>query len=319
MIIGSISPYTFHIDEVVQHPLIDALRFNTAIPVKEPKSDVITLLKNKCGKKRLWLDLKTRQLRILNISYYPYTRITLNHSITSRIPFKIYYRDTSAQVVDIEKGNTLILAKQPDVMPETGESLNILNPTLKIDRYITENDIEYIEAAKKCDLHTYMLSYVEEENDIRELINFDPRSIIIAKIESQKGLAFVKKTFPVNYQRIRLLAARNDLFIQMGVKKIEIITALRIIIKKDPKAIVASHILPSLEKEEGVKMSDLSDLLLLKILGYKHFLLNDSLCIKYEVFSQVIQLWYEFMDQVKKHEEALRRKSSYKSAHKSDS
>jgi hypothetical protein len=318
MIIGSISPYAYHIDDVIQHPLIDALRFNTAIPVKEPKAEVIALLKKKCGKKRLWLDLKTRQLRILDITYFPYTKITLNHSITSRIPFKIYYRDTSAQVVDIEKENTLILAKQPEVMPETGESLNILDPTLKIDQYITDNDIEYIEAAKKCGLHTFMLSYVEEENDLRELISFEPRAIIIAKIESQKGLSFVKKTFPVNFQRIRLLAARNDLFIQMGVKKIEIITALRIIIKKDPQAIVASHILPSLEKEEGVKISDLSDLLLLKILGYKHFLLNDSLCMRNEIFSQVMVLWYEFMDQVKKHEEALRRKSSYKSTHKTD-
>ena len=114
------------------------------------------------------------------------------------------------------------------------------------------------------------------------------------------------------------MAARNDLFIQMGAKKIEIITALRIIIKKDPQAIVASQILPSLEKEEGVKMSDLSDLLLLKILGYKHFLLNDSLCIRSDVFEHAMFVWYEFLDQIKKHEEALRRKSIYKSASKSE-
>ena len=114
------------------------------------------------------------------------------------------------------------------------------------------------------------------------------------------------------------MAARNDLFVHMGAKKIEIITALRIIIKKDPKAIVASQILPSLEDEESeVAMSDLSDLLLLKILGYKHFLLNDSLCNRKEAFDNVMELWYEFMDQVKKHEEALRRKNAYKSAHKS--
>ncbi|MBN2441304.1 MAG: hypothetical protein JXJ04_08155 [Spirochaetales bacterium] len=318
MIIASLSPYTHHIDDVIQHPLVDALRLNTSIPVKNSKTDLLMSLKEKCASKRLWLDLKTRQLRIVNISYYPQTRITLNHSITSKIPFDIYYRDISTRVIDIENDNILILASQPEVMPEVGESLNILDTSLKVDCYLTENDLEYIEAAKKCGIHNYMLSFVEDENDLRELINYDSKASIIAKIESQKGLAFVKKAFPINYQRVRLMAARNDLFVHLGVKKIEIITALRIIIKKDPQAIVASQILPSIEKEEGVSMSDLSDLLLLKILGYKHFLLNDSMCSRSEVFNNAMEVWNEFMQQVKKHEDALRRKNSYKSSNKSE-
>jgi hypothetical protein len=209
------------------------------------------------------------------------------------------------------------LATKPEKMPEVGDSLNILDPSLKIDGYITDQDYEYVEAAKQCNLHSYMLSFVERENDLRDLISLDPQANIIAKIESQKGLSFVKKEFPTNYQKVRLMAARNDLFVHMGVKKIEIITALRIIIKKDPQAIVASQILPSIEKEEEVTMSDLSDLLLLKILGYRHFLLNDSMCHKKEVFDEVMHVWGEFMEQVRKHEEALRRKNSYKSVSKS--
>jgi len=318
MIIASLSPYAHHIDDIIKHPLVDSLRFNTSLPVKESKAEVVKFLKKKCRKKELWLDLKTRQLRITNITYFPYTKITLNHSIKVKIPFKIYFGETNAQAVDIENNNVIVLAKQPDVIPEIGESINILDPSLVVDHYLTPNDLQYIEAAKKNDLHTFLLSFVEQENDLQEMVSHDPQAMIIAKIESQKGLSFVKKNFPIHYQKIRLMAARNDLFVHMGAKKIEIITALRIIIKKDPQSIVASRILPSLEKQEDVKLSELSDLLLLKILGYKHFLLNDSLCIRKEVFDQVMNLWYEFMEQVKKHEDALRRKSSYKSVKKEE-
>jgi hypothetical protein len=305
MIIASLTPGMPHIKTIIKHTDIDQLRFNTFLPISVRKEKLIRSLKKMCGKKTLWIDLKTRQLRVVNADMYPYPRLKINRTISVELPTKVFFKDSQANVINIEGNDTLILSNRPHVLIESGEQINITDPSLQVNGYLTENDREYISAAKKYDIHSYMLSFVEHEDDIRELIEEDPQATIIAKIESRRGLDFVKKSFPVTFQRIHLMAARNDLFIHMEGNKTEILTALRIIIKKDPDAIAASGIFYSLEKEHHVSMTDLSDLLLLKILGYKNFLLSEKLCNRKEAFKQAMKLWRAFLAQVKKHEESL--------------
>ncbi|MBN1698069.1 MAG: hypothetical protein JW881_11195 [Spirochaetales bacterium] len=302
MVIASLTPDIRHIKIIAKHPQIDQFRFNTFLPVKENKEKFIRALKKICGKKRLWIDLKTRQLRAVDVDMKINPKVRLSHSISVELPVKIYYGDSEALAVNIERDNTLVLERIPNVAIEPGDLINIAAPSLSIKGYLTDNDREYIDAARKHDIHSYMLSFVQNEDDIRELISEDPNAIIIAKIESKQGLDFVKKSFPVTFQRIHLMAARNDLFIQMEGNKTEILTALRIIIKKDPEAIAASGIFSSLEMKHHISMNDLSDLLLLKILGYRNYLLGEKLCGRKESFQRAMQLWEDFTAQIKKHD-----------------
>ena len=300
MIIASIAPHLEHLKKIIKHPLIDELRFNTILPVIDEKASLLKNLKKKCGKKELWIDLITRQLFINKVIQKRYISAKINKKISVKVPFKVFYKQTDAHVIDIIDGDTLIFSQTPFELPEPGEPIKIIDNSLVIEDYFSKSDIEYINIAKKCDIHNYMLSFVESEDDIKKLLDIDPWANIIAKIESQKGLAFVKKNYPPELTEIKLLATRNHLFIQKGVNKTKIITALKILVKKDPAAIVTSQILSSLEKTKEISVTDFSDLVLLKVLGYRNFLLNDNLCFQQDVFKQVMQVWSEFIMQFKK-------------------
>ena len=57
--------------DVASHPLVSALRFNTITPRDTSVQDTVDGLLGACGSKPLWLDLKTRQLRITEFAYLP--------------------------------------------------------------------------------------------------------------------------------------------------------------------------------------------------------------------------------------------------------
>lgn len=300
MIIASIAAHLEHLKKIIKHPLIDELRFNTIVPVLEEKSNLLKNLKKKCGNKLLWIDLITRQLFINKVTQKRYISVKINKKISIKVPFKLFYRQTVVQVIDIIDGDTLIFSQTPFELPEPGEIIKIIDNSLVVEDFFSQNDIEYINSAKKCGIHNYMLSFVESEEDIRKLLDIDPWAIIIAKIESQKGLAFVKKNFPPEYTNIRLLATQDHLLVQSGDNKTRTITALKIIVKKDPEAIVSSQILSALEKAKEISVTDFSDLMLLKVLGYHNFLLNDNQCFNKNIFEQVMLALKEYVIQFKK-------------------
>jgi len=165
-----------------------------------------------------------------------------------------------------------------------GEPVNILDPSLRIEGTLTDGDREYVEAARRLGLHDFMLSFVEGREDVEELLRLDPEANVIAKIESRKGLDFVRGDYPALREKVVLMAARDDLFVNLGPAKEEMLEALELLVAADPDAIAASRLLCSLEESGQVAAEDLSDLWLLLKLGYRNFMLSDGLCFREEAF-----------------------------------
>lgn len=310
-IMATLAPYVDHRAEVIGHPLVSELRLNTVMPIAETKQELLTRLKNECRGKKLWLDLKTRQLRITKFAYLPYAYVELSHKIKVNLPATIYFKDCTAKIVEIFNGNKLILAERPLRTVGEGEPVNILDPSLEIEKFLTFGDLEYVEAAKKLGLHNYLLSFVEKRQDIVDLLWVDPQATIIAKIESKRGLDFVQTGYKsliesqrglylpqIGYKsykkRVQLMAARDDLYINMGEQKTEVLRALATIVKANPQAYCASRLLTSLEEADTVALQDLSDLQLMLLLGFSNFLLSDMLCFRHTAFTKTMAVLSEF-------------------------
>ena len=284
VVIATYPPYVDHRGIFVSNSVIDELRLNTIMPIGESRLLVLRRLQAEAHGKKLWLDLKTRQLRITKFAYLPYAFVELSHKIKVNLPADIYFKDGVTQVVEIVNGNKLILNQRPDTIVGDGEAVNILDPSLQIEGFLTDNDREYIEAALELGIHDYMLSFVEQASDVEELFKLDPQANVICKIESKRGLDFVRRGFKACKKRygnrVRLMVARDDLYINMGESKIEILKALRAIITADKNAVVASRLLTSMEKEGKVSLADISDWQYMRLLGFNSFLLSDGLCFR---------------------------------------
>ncbi|MDD3101864.1 MAG: pyruvate kinase [Patescibacteria group bacterium] len=289
-IIGTLPPYVDHRGAIIGHPLISGLRFNTIMPIAEDKNSLLLRLVREAKGKKIWLDLKTRQLRITKFSYLPYSFVELSRKIKVNLPAEIYFKDCVSKVVEIIDGNKLILGKRPVRVVGAGEPVNILDPSLEVEGFFTKSDLEYIEAAKAFDIHNYMLSFTEQEKDILEILKADPKARIIAKIESLRGLSFVREVYPKYRRQVRLMAARDDLYINIGREKTKIFDILAEIIRADSRAIVASRILTSLEEKEVVEMADISDLRLMFLMGYRYFLLSDMICFHEDSFKKAMEI-----------------------------
>ena len=272
--------------QILQFPLIEGIRWNTGAPTLHMKINVLKDFQRNIYPIKGWVDLKTRELRITKKATVPYNYLELNHTIEVETPTAMYYNEGKNMVIikEVFDENKLIV-KLPDNFTgkETikfgeGASINIPDDSLKINSYLTKIDKEYIEAAKHIGLHNYLLSFVETTEDIKELLRLDPDANIIAKIESKKGLHFVKNEFEQIKNNIRLLVARADLYIELD-RPHEILGALRLIIKKDPNAIAASRLLESFLDVKSIPLcADFTDLGFLLEIGYKTFLLGDDLC-----------------------------------------
>jgi len=271
--------------QVLQSPLIKGIRWNTGAPTSDIKIRVLKDFQHNIYPIKGWVDLKTRELRITNKATVPYDYLELNHEIEVETPTAMYFNEGKKVVIvkDVFDGNKLIV-KLPNNFTgkETirfgeGASINIPDDSLKIKKYLTQTDKEYIEAAKRIGLHNYLLSFVESKEDIKELMKLDPDAKIIAKIESRKGLHFVTNEYEQVKNNVRLLVARADLYIELN-RPHEILEAIRLIIKHDPAAIAASRLLESFNDLKSIPLcSDFTDLGFLLEIGYKTFLLGDDL------------------------------------------
>lgn len=279
--IVTIPPYAVFIKEVAKHPLVSGLRLNTVMPIKESLDDLLDRLAGVSGKygKDLWIDLKCRQLRVKSYGVPPFTEIELTHNIKVDTPTLAYFHNGEevAKVLEIDK-NRLIMENGPKRVVGPGESVNIPDSSLEIDGFFTPTDLKYIEAGTKGKVHSYMLSFVEGKKDIDELLKYDAKARIIAKIESTKGMDYVNNEWK---DEARLMAARGDLFVEVG-KPHKIIKAMEDIISKDNYAIAASRIFPSLAESLSPSCSDIGDADNLLRMGYKTFMFGDDICMQRE-------------------------------------
>jgi hypothetical protein len=277
-VIATLPPYVDHRREIIAHPRVDELRFNTISPLAEARHDMVARLQREAMGKRLWLDLKGRQLRITKFAYLPYAFVELSHTLTVDLPCDVYFRDCVSRAVELVAGNKLILNRRPVRVVGDGEPVNILDASLTIDGYLTESDKEYVIAARAHGLHDFMLSFAERPSDVADVRALDPDANVVAKIESKRGLAFAP------FAAVRLMAARDDLYVQLGDDKTAYVPALAKIVKADPDAICASRIFESLEHGAVVSSQDIADVELMLRLGYSTFMLSDTLCFREESF-----------------------------------
>jgi pyruvate kinase len=271
---------------VINHPRVAGARVNTASKQERTPDQLVNFLKSKLSPKKLWIDLKCRELRITEDAVVPKDRLRLSHPIDVNLPVRMYYNQGSQYLIvsEIIDGDQLVI-KNPSSSPAdfniefgVGASVNICDPSLKIDGFLTEKDRLFIEAAKKSDIHNYMASYVEKVADIEDILTIDDEACIVAKIESINGLEFVKKDYDKCSDIVRLMAARGDLYIEID-RPHQILKALRLIINKDKQAIYASRMLESIDDQEGIpKCVDIIDIGYGLELGYRSFLLGDDIC-----------------------------------------
>ena len=268
-------PYAPFLDEVARHPLVCGLRLNTVMPLRGTIAE--TLQRLAALGQPLWVDLKGRQLRVVGAAIPPYTEVRLSHRIRVKTPVDAYFSDGTERVrVAAVDGDRLILEDGPHRLVGPGESLNIVDPSLEIEGTLTETDRAYLAAMRELGLKRVMLSYVQDPADVVQVKELLPEAEIILKIETQRGLDFVRRHGAAHG---RLMAARGDLYVEV-LRPHRVVGALRDIIAADPQAVVASHILDSLGHHPVPASADIGDVAFLLALGYRTCLLGDMICFQ---------------------------------------
>lgn len=278
-------PYATFLEDVARHPIVSGLRLNTVMPLREGPAEALERL-GELGQP-LWVDLKGRQLRVVGAAIPPYTEVHLSHPISVRTPTDAFFRDGREHVrVAAVDGNRLILEDGPRRLIGPGEGVNIPHPSLKIEGTLTETDRAYLAAMKEMGLKRVMLSYVEGPSDVGEIRELLPDAEIVLKIESQRGLTYVRNH---GAAQGRLMAARGDLYIEV-LRPHRVINALRTVIDADPDAVVASRIFDSLAFHPVPESADIGDAAFLLTIGYRTFMLGDRVCLQRDSVLEALNL-----------------------------
>ena len=331
----TIPPYAPYAEEVVQHEAVAGIRLNTVMPVKESLESLLTRLSTLTKKynKELWVDLKCRQLRVATYGVPPFTSIELNHAIDVFTPCDAYFNDRNekARVLEVD-GRRLIMESGPKRVVGPGESVTIPHPTLRIKGYLTDTDKAYLRAGVNVGVNRYMLSFVEKSEDIAAVRAIHPTAELIAKIESARGLDYLKNSVFSDLEnafaisglkpesvrkehflsikntwegKTRLMAARGDLYMELHWPH-TIIDALELILERDKNAIVASRILGSLAHSIEPSCEDIGDLDNLLRMGYKTVMFGDEICLKRDSIIAALNVFAAIRERYQKHDGSAR-------------
>lgn len=272
--IVTMGPYAPFLEDVASHPVVSGLRLNTVMPIRGDPEAVLKRLAS--TGKSLFIDLKGRQLRVVGAAVPPFTEVKISHRIEVQTPVIAYFSGgrERATVAEVD-GDRLILEDGPRRMIGPGESVNIVSPSLRIEGTLTDSDRNYIAAARRMNLHQYMLSYVENKSDAEEILELDPDAEIVLKIESAGGIDFARR---YGNSVGRLMVARGDLHVEL-LRPHFMISVLREMIRLDSNAIVASRLFDSLAFQDVPSGPDITDVAFLLEIGYRTFLLGDEVCL----------------------------------------
>ncbi len=277
---------------------VSGFRFNTGYSYfKGSKGDALRAFKAATGVKTAWVDLKTRELKLVAATdIVPGNQLLeINHRVEiEHFPALAYFNEgkKAVQIDKIIDGNKLHVRIPPgrkDFKISFGKGTSFNVPDARVtDGFFTARDVDFVNAARELGMHDYCLSYVEATSDIDELLRLDPDARVIAKIESPRGLQFVASGYRAVKDKVRLLAARGDMYVELD-RPHDILHALKAIIDADPRAIGASRLLLSfLEPGSMPSCSDICDIGFLFKLGYQTFLLGDELCADEDVLKSAI-------------------------------
>ncbi len=285
-VIVTVPPYAAFLEEVAQHPVVGGLRLNTVMPLHTSPAEVLGRLSG-LGQP-LWVDLKGRQLRTVGMAVPPYTEVHLSHAIRVHTPVEVFFNDglEHALLVGVD-GSRLILQDGPRRLVGPGESVNIVHSSLEVLGTLTETDRAYLAAMRELGLKQVMLSYVESAEDAAEVRRLLPEAELLLKIESQRGLRYVRHH---GRGADHLMAARGDLYVEV-LRPHYIIGALRDILRADTQAVAASRIFESLVDHPVPSSADIGDVAFLLELGYRTFMLGDALCLRRETILEALNLF----------------------------
>ncbi|MEX2716469.1 MAG: pyruvate kinase [Candidatus Sigynarchaeum springense] len=297
-IIVTTAPDAPFIPAIARIDAVTGFRFNTGYSYfKGSKVEALRAFKAATGNKTAWIDLKTRELKLLEATEINAGNqvLEINHKVKiDRLPAALYFNEGKRaveidQVIDGNKLHVKIPPGRKNFNISFGKGTSFNMPDAKItDDFLTARDIEFVKAARELGMHDYCLSYVEAASDFDELLRLDPAARIIAKIESPRGLQFVATGYRDVKAKVRLLAARGDMYVELD-RPHDMLHALKVIIDADPRAIGASRLLLSfLEPGSMPSCSDICDIGFLFKLGYKSFLLGDELCADENVLKSAI-------------------------------
>lgn len=280
------------IKELLSINEISAYRFNSGVNQLMSAEEIIQILLKikEETKKKIWIDLKGRQLRITSWADPKYEVIELNHDISIEYPARVIYRDNTSSEIIRCRGNKIVLKDAPYHALGKGQSINIQAKSLEIKGYLTKQDKELIELSKRYELNDYMASFIEELDDLIEIINLNKNANIIVKIESLKGLKFILE----NALRLNIMSARDDLYTNLN-SSYQAIKYLKELVKQDPNAICASKIFTSLNNSPYPDLKDYEDLELMYQIGYRNFMLQDD--VKGKKLERTIECWREFINE----------------------
>jgi len=278
---------------ILAHPSVGGARYN--VGARSPFSPRETLERlvdaARDEGKALWVDLKGRQLRIVQWAVPTFGDIVLNHEIEVELPARIYFRGSEWSEIREVRGNRLFVDPPPPSAVGQGQAVNVHAARLTIRGYLTEEDEAYLEACQALDIADVMLSFVEEPEDIAVVRDRLPGVRPVLKIESPRGLELVRTASAETLGGTRLMAARDDLMINVGENKASMLPALELLIRKDPEAILASRLFQGVERGEPA-LADFSDLRLMESLGYRTYLLSDGICQRH--FDAAVKAWEDY-------------------------
>lgn len=284
----------------------------------------------------LYFDAKGRQARVtwVDTANTDHLELRLNHPISTKTPTWVLFKagaDSAVLEKLTEDGERLIFRGGPAYMVHPGESIHILHPSFRINgQLFTDEEKAKLEKVRKAGFKNYFLSYVECLRDIeefQELVGKD--TVIMLKIENQRGLDFVANNFRKSDNLI-LVAARGDLYIELEWPH-KIVPALELIISKDPEACVGSRILLSVVNDaknrkviDAIKLlrsinlksadpdkkietallslinrdipscADFCELAWLYQIGYRNMMLCDELCLREDLLDTAISAFDAF-------------------------
>ena len=276
-------PSDTHFGEFCSHSDVAGIRMNGILFKNVDLASQLAKLPERCSVP-LWFDAKGRQLRVEeSINFPDHLELVMNHQITGlTLPHPIIFKagEDWAMIERIE-GKRLILRADgfPKYRVKPGDSVHLRNPKAKIvGPLFTVDEKEKIQQAVRSGAENWYLSYAEHPKDVdefRELIGRHAQ--LTLKIESLRGLQLVAMLPSPDLKGFRLACARGDLYVEVEQPH-HIVEAEKLIIERDPDALVGSRMLLSLFNNSTPSCSDVNEILFLKSLGYKHFLLCDDLC-----------------------------------------
>lgn len=239
-----------HFNRFANDTRLSGIRLNSAMITNDELRDELLRLPTPNAAIPLYFDVKGHQLRVHEVHKNPdYLDITINHPISVKTPTGVLFKagEDGAVLERLEKGGRrLIFRGGPAYEVRAGESLHIRHPGLVVfGPQFSNEEKKKIEQVKRAGFECYFLSYVEGQRDVDEFCELVGKDAEVRlKIETQNGLRYVLHTFRKK-SNLRLVAARGDLYVELE-KPHEIVNALKLIIEKDPDAVVGSRLFLSI-------------------------------------------------------------------------